>query len=190
MCDGDAGAGRDQAEHAVVGHDQRGRAAGQRPSAIAASKRASTVVVVLAAGRRRELAPPPRRAHARPARVDLVGRSSPSQSPPLRSRRPGCGVQPAPSAAGDDLGGLAGPAEVGAVHDRRARSPTRPSASARSRAWLLAERGERRVEPALPAVLEVPFRLAVADDQEVVHGWSVKQSAAAGLTLCPARRQT
>ena len=44
-----------------------------------------------------------------------------------------------------------------------------------------AEPGQWRVEPALPAALEVPLGLAVADDQEVLHGWSVNQSDPAGL---------
>ena len=36
--------------------------------------------------------------------------------------------------------------------------------------------GPDLVAAALPALLDVPFGLAVADDQEVAHGWSVNQN--------------
>jgi hypothetical protein len=45
----------------------------------------------------------------------------------------------------------------------------------------------------LPPFLDVPFRLAMADDQEVVHGWSVNQNrrgVPAGLTPKLPRHQT
>jgi hypothetical protein len=84
----------------------------------------------------------------------------------------------------DDLGGLAGAAEVGTVHDGGGEPAPGQHIGAISR-LLQAFRGELRVEPALPAFLDVPFRFAVADDQEVLHGWLVNQnrrSGPAGLT--------
>ena len=72
------------------------------------------------------------------------------------------------------------------IDDGGARTRVPASAAARSRGLLQAPGGQRGVEPALPPLLDVPFRLAVADDQDVVHGWSVKQTGRAdplGLTL-------
>ena len=71
----------------------------------------------------------------------------------------------------------AGPAEVGAVDDAGREAGVGERARPGRAACSSPSGGERRVEPALPAVLEVPFRLAVADDQEVAHGWVVNQSA-------------
>ena len=187
---GDAGAGRDQAQDAAVGHDQR-RAC---PRATTARDRG----VEPGEHRRRR----PRRPAARRARPGATARACPATS--RRSRRgvtlptrrrcargsPDAGDAGARARAAMISAVRAGPAEVGAVDDRGAK-PSSASAAARSRGLRLAERGERRVEPALPAVLEVPLRLAVADDQEVAHGWAVNaETPPAGLTLGPARRQT
>jgi hypothetical protein len=93
----------------------------------------------------------------------------------MRSRRN-------PQGRGDDLGGLAGAAEIGTVHDRGREAAPDQCISAISR-LLQAFGGEPGVEPALPPFLDVPFRLAVADDQEVLHGWSVNQNRRAGLRV-------
>ena len=125
-----------------------------------------------------------------PAHVDLVRRVAfPLAARSVRAGRDAA-CTAAPSAAADDLGGLPGPPEVGAMDHRAAKARTAPASRRRLAACCSPERRERGVEPALPAVLEVPFGLAVADDQEVAHGWVVNQTARPGLTLYGARRQT
>ena len=79
--------------------------------------------VVLAAGRRRDLAPAPRRRAAPASASSISSVVEPSHSPPLRSRKPGSVRHGTPSAPGDDLGGAAGPPEVGAVDDRAGAKP-------------------------------------------------------------------
>ena len=71
MCTFDAGPGRDQAEHAVVGHDD-GREARTHRVGDRGIETREHGLVVFAAGRLGDLAPPPRVAHPGPALVDLV----------------------------------------------------------------------------------------------------------------------
>src|SRR5205814_6834989 len=108
--------------------------------------------VLLAAGWRRDLAAAPGFAHTGPAVVDLgPGRPLPFAAAALAQ----AGVRSArrTQGGGDDLGGLLRPAEVGREHECRSEAGLGERLGALLR-LLFAERGERRVEPALPPLLD------------------------------------
>ena len=136
----------------------------------AASKRVSTVRVVLAAGRRRELAAAPRVAQAGPPFVDLRPTCRPSQSPPLRSRKPVVGHDRDVEVGGDDLGGPRARAEVGGVDDARP-EPVVGQGPGPGRGLLpRPARSSGASSQPCQRLFDVPCRLAVAEDQDLRLG--------------------
>ena len=134
----DAGARRDQPQHAVVGHDQR-----RRPACASTSRARRRSGEHRRRRPRRPAAPcsSPRRhavAHPGPALVDLgAGVTLPIAAVALaearRRRSPAT-----PSVRGDDLGGPRAAAEVGGSARPRARSPSWASARGPGRGLGLA----------------------------------------------------
>jgi hypothetical protein len=126
-----------------------------------------------------DLTAPPRVAHARPEPVDLLGGVPlPVAARPLAE--PVVEPNSDTELVGDDLRGLPGASEVGREHGDRAETRVDQGGGPFAR-LPHPELGERGVLPPLPAPLEVPLRLAVPDDQEVVHGCAVKQNGRPGL---------
>ena len=126
------------------------------------------VGVLLAPGRRAQLTPSPRVAHPGPAFVDLRARVSlPVAAEALAET--GVGDHGRLHVRGDDLGGADRALEVGGV-DHPGREAVVREGAGPGRGLRLAGGSQRCVEPPLPAVLHVPRRLAVAEQQQALHG--------------------
>jgi len=120
-----------------------------------------------AARRRGDLARAPRGAHARPTRVDL-GRRASLPLAAVALPEAGIGDHRHVDVTADDLRGARRPPEVRCI-DRPGPKAIVREATGPSRGLGLARRRERRVEPSLPAPVDVPRRFAVAEDQHLLH---------------------
>jgi len=167
--------GRDQPQDSVVGHDAEDARTDVRQRARQGVVEAGEyLVVVLASGWRGELTAAPGGAQARPAPVDLVGGAALPLSA-VTLAEPFLGEDGRLEVGGHDLGGARRASQIGAVQDARA-EPVAGEHPGPGCGLGLAGRGERCVEPPLPAPLDVPRRLAVTEDQDALHGMTVKQS--------------